>query len=416
MGRPPLPIGTFGKIRTYQTATGWRARTKYRDADGVTRPVERIGRTEPAAVRALKSALRDRTAPSAGTVTGDTRFREMAEQWFATVQAAAEHGARSPTTVDQYRGHLDRNVLPGLGALRLREATVPRLDAYLAALQRTRGTATAKTCRAVVSGVLGLAVRHGALDGNPVRDVGRIEGGRRNAPRALTAAERAQWLAKLEADETAARKDLPDLTRFMLATGVRIGEALAVHWPDLDLEAGTVAVDHNVVRVKGSGLVRKSTKTAAGERTLRLPSWALDMLRKRHADTDDPDGPVFPDSIGGLRDPSNTSRDFRDARDAAGFGWVTSHVFRKTAATMLDEAGLSARAVADQLGHSRPSMTQDVYMGRKIASPAAAEALEGAFDVESAGSVGVKGGGDLDGDTARASDLQGKLPRVDLNH
>ncbi len=44
---------------------------------------------------------------------------------------------------------------------------------------------------------------------------------------------------------------------------------------------------------------------------------------------------------------------------------MTSHVFRKTAATILDEAGLSARLVADQLGHARPSMTQDIYFGRK---------------------------------------------------
>jgi integrase len=44
----------------------------------------------------------------------------------------------------------------------------------------------------------------------------------------------------------------------------------------------------------------------------------------------------------------------------------------------LDEAGLSARAVADQLGHAKPSMTQDVYLGRKIANPHAAAALEAA--------------------------------------
>jgi integrase len=58
---------------------------------------------------------------------------------------------------------------------------------------------------------------------------------------------------------------------------------------------------------------------------------------------------------------------------------VTSHLFRKTAATILDEAGLSARAVADQLGHARPSMTQDVYLARRILNPRAAEALERAF-------------------------------------
>ena len=41
------------------------------------------------------------------------------------------------------------------------------------------------------------------------------------------------------------------------------------------------------------------------------------------------------------------------------------HNFRKTTATTLDEAGLSARMIADLLGHARPSMTQDVYKGRK---------------------------------------------------
>src|SRR5690348_16283750 len=40
---------------------------------------------------------------------------------------------------------------------------------------------------------------------------------------------------------------------------------------------------------------------------------------------------------------------------------VTSHTFRRTVATLMDEAGLSARAAADQLGHAKVSMTQDHY-------------------------------------------------------
>ena len=59
--------------------------------------------------------------------------------------------------------------------------------------------------------------------------------------------------------------------------------------------------------------------------------------------------------------------------------WITSHTFRKTAATILDD-GQSARQIADQLGHSRPSMTQDVYIGRKAQNPGAAEALDRVFD------------------------------------
>jgi integrase len=63
---------------------------------------------------------------------------------------------------------------------------------------------------------------------------------------------------------------------------------------------------------------------------------------------------------------------------------VTSHVFRKTCATILDEAGMSARDIADQLGHARPSMTQDVYMGRKIVNPLTAAALDAAMRPTSA--------------------------------
>jgi integrase len=58
-----------------------------------------------------------------------------------------------------------------------------------------------------------------------------------------------------------------------------------------------------------------------------------------------------------------------------GAGW-TSHTFRRTVATLMDQSGLSARAAADQLGHSHPSLTQDVYYGRRIASTGAAEVLE----------------------------------------
>ena len=55
--------------------------------------------------------------------------------------------------------------------------------------------------------------------------------------------------------------------------------------------------------------------------------------------------------------------------------WVTSHTFRKTVATRLDEAGFTARQVADQLGHANPSMTLDVYFGRQVVSAEAARVL-----------------------------------------
>ena len=48
----------------------------------------------------------------------------------------------------------------------------------------------------------------------------------------------------------------------------------------------------------------------------------------------------------------------------------------KTVATRLDEAGLTPRQVADQLGHANPSMTLDVYFGRQVVSAEAALVLD----------------------------------------
>ena len=49
------------------------------------------------------------------------------------------------------------------------------------------------------------------------------------------------------------------------------------------------------------------------------------------------------------------------ARDELGVPNVSSHSFRKAVATLIDDAGRSARIGADHLGHVKMSMTQDRY-------------------------------------------------------
>jgi integrase len=176
-------------------------------------------------------------------------------------------------------------------------------------------------------------------------------------------------------DEKARERDLPDLVDMLLATGLRVGEALAVTWDAVDISAGTVEVGDTVIRVKERGLmIKPARKTRAGFRTLLLPSWAVEMLRLRPPGR--PDQTVFCSALGGLRDRDNALGDLRNALNAAGFEWVTSHTFRRTVTTLMDQSGLTARAAADQLGHSHPSLTQDVYYGRRIANTGAADVLE----------------------------------------
>jgi len=377
MGRPGLALGTAGKIRHHASPSGHRAVAWYRDYDGKCRQVERHAKTKAAAEAALRLALRDRARfDVGGDITSNTRVSVLAEAWFAGLKNL------SPTTMQAYRDRLDRQVLPGLGNLRVRELSVGTIERHLRLVAGKHGPGMAKMTKSVLSGVCGLAARHDALERNPVRDTGRIETSAKKAPKALTADQARQLLAALDADEKGKKADVPDFVAFMHATGCRIGEAAAVTWEVLDLDAGTAEIRSTVVRVKGQGLIRKSTKTASGARTLLLPPWCVERLRRRAArvgasqERAQTELPVFPAPLGGLRDPSNTQADLRAAFSNAGFCHITSHVLRKTTATMLDHAGLSARSIADQLGHANPSLTQDIYLGRQVASTRAAVALE----------------------------------------
>lgn len=387
MPRAPMPIGTWGLIRTYPVGQDLkgkplrvRAMAKYRDYDGVVRLVEASGKSATHATQNLRTKLQNRAgAGRHGELTGLTRFSDAAELWLRKMEGLVADGRRSPGTVDTYRRQLRNHVLPALGEVRLGEATTPLIDKVVGAIKADVSPATARTCRSVISGVLGLAVRYGAIAHNPVRDVERIESRPSRAPRALSPAERVELLAHLQSDDKARRRDLPDVVFFMLATGVRIGEALGVIWSQVDLEAGTVQITSTLIRIKGEGLLRKGTKSAAGERTLPLPLSAVAVLRRRFMTGARLDQPVFPDVNGGFRDPANVRRELREARGTEALAWITSHTFRKTAATILDEAALSARLVADQLGHSRTSMTQDFYLGRRSVDSQAADALEAAL-------------------------------------
>ena len=377
MGRPPLALGTSGAIRCYRTDTGYRARALTRDYDGRVRAVERRGKTKTAAEGALKLALRDRARISAsGHITADSRVSSLADAWYAGLTDL------SPRTTEAYRDRLDKQILPGLGQLRIRELSIGVLDRHLRLITENHGMATGRMCRSVLSGMCTLAARHDALQHNPVRALGPLSSKTRKAPRALTVPQLRHLRAALTYDDRAIARDLPDLVGFLMATGLRIGEACALDWDAVDLEAGSVEVRATAVRVRGRGLVIKATKTDAGARTLVLPDWCVAMLRDRAACIDSSESdrggrPVFPAPLGGWRDPSNTQADLRDAFTTAGLDWVTSHVFRKTVATLMDQAGLSSRAAADQLGHANTSMTTDVYFGRKVAATGAAAVLEG---------------------------------------
>lgn len=381
MPRPPTPVGAWGKISRERIAPGvWRARARFRDFSGRSRLVEAQGTTGAQAQRLLEERLRLRAHPGDEDITPGMTIAVLGKRWLDE-KARADIAAQ---TIERYTHAFDKHVVPGIGDLRIREATVGAIDRFLVGVGE-RSTSTAKTCKVVLSGMLGLAVRHDALRANPVRDVAPAKR-QKSAVRALTVEEVQALRRGVRAwvDDPAQvgqrrSPDLPDIVDLLLATGARIGELCAVRWADVDLSAErpTLTIAGTVITVRGQGLQRQDhPKSAAGHRTVVLPRFAVDvLLRRQVSSASNPLDLVFPSSRGTLRAPGNVRRPWRDAREAIGYGWVVPHSFRKAVATLVD-AEHSTKAAASMLGHSGTAITEKHYIGRAALAPDVSDALQ----------------------------------------
>ena len=160
--------------------------------------------------------------------------------------------------------------------------------------------------------------------------------------RALTLEEQAIFVKSIKGDK------MELLFLFLLSTGLRIGEALALTRDDFDQTKFTVKISKNVVYVNAKRIEQDTPKTAAGNREIPVN---IDLMRAILA-TDE--NIVFPYSY------AQCQRHLRKIALAAGIP-VTLHVLRHTFATRMEEHGIPPKIKQYLMGHSTLSMTQNVY-------------------------------------------------------
>ena len=224
MARPPLPIGTFGSIATMEVRPGvYRARTRFRDFDGVTREVKGTGRSAAAAVRELKAKIADRSAPSGDLIGPDMRLSQVAVIWLSLYRAEQRSEA---TTANEYQRIIENVINPAIGNIRLREATAGRLERLIKAQDSHSRRKKTKT---VLKMMFDAAVIDDALPANPVSSTSRLRGQKKDV-QALSVEDLNAVRSAVDAWMTKKRpgpkpnQDMPDIVDLLLATGCRIGE------------------------------------------------------------------------------------------------------------------------------------------------------------------------------------------------
>ncbi|GED96438.1 tyrosine-type recombinase/integrase [Gordonia crocea] len=365
MGRPTLPLGTWGKITRTQVSDGrWRARARYRDYDGHTRVVERYGASGAKAERTLIEALKTRSKVRAADadITRDTRLADLAQAWLQV----REKDGLAQATLDLYAQTVNVHITPGIGQVMVGEATVGVCERFVS----TKTGTVAKRCRMVLTGMMQLAAQHDAVDRNPVRETTAVNLGKKT-PKALDTATLAVYRHRVAAWCAAGSggrprdTDLPDLVEVLIGTGARINEVLPIEWADLHW--GGDGDDP-------ATLVLHRSKSPEDEFVVVLPDFAVKALRRQRK-RKHPGALVFPSHSLTVRASRNVNRQLREARNFTGDGtkanpdlsWVTPHTLRRTVATVVAEA-LGDEAAAGQLGHSSPTVTRKHYIDRRWAS------------------------------------------------
>lgn len=406
MPRQSLAIGTYGNISCKKLSPRqYRARARYRAYNGETVFIEGWGGSKTSAEARIKQIVLDRAENEGnrlvGAVTRDTLMPELADLWLTEMELDE---TIAPQTLQWYREEIEPSldvrakketikIKSAMSGVHVFEADTPYLDAYLKRIQTNGHKRKAQIHKVILTGMMSLATRHGAIRENPMREVGKIK--RKNAkPIAMNEetrnglrAQLETWLAGNEIPGTPAYthgpardSDVLNIADVLLGTGARPGEGLAFRRCDLDKQTSPweLTISGTIVRVTGRGLYRQDwPKTAAGYRIVVLPQFTISTLKDMGADKWelDDESPMFPSRQGGWRDPHNFGRTWRSARGTI-YAWITPKTYRKTNLTAVAEK-FGPEQAKQQAGHRHSSTTEQHYIDKPAKAPDSTSILNG---------------------------------------
>lgn len=156
---------------------------------------------------------------------------------------------------------------------------------------------------------------------------------------------------------------------FLLSAGLRIGEQVALRWPNVDLEARVVRVVEFSSTI-GYEVVASAGKSRDAIRTIDLDDQLVATLREQrkrqaderlatldHVESDH----VFTRAGGGRYHPQSLSRQLADLSVLAGLPRLTAHGLRHTSATLMLASGIPPKVAAERLGHADATLFTNLY-------------------------------------------------------
>jgi integrase len=288
---------------------------------------------------------------------------EFTAEW---IDSSLEASDRKATTKNLY-GTMARTHIIGakIGAKPLDKLRPSHIDAWTVELKgRELAESSIRTAYTVLRAVLDTAVRDKAIAQNQAQAVRRPKVTGKEAAY-LTPDQVRSLLIAAEGSRYA------PLFALLVNSGLRRGEALALHWSDIDFDAKLLRVRGTLARLDGE-LVVTETKTAKSRRVVPLSPTAEKVLRDmrtrqmaerlRAGAMWQPTPYAFTTELGEPCDPRNALRALKAAAKRANLpSTVGLHTLRHSAASVMLSAGVPLKVVSEIFGHASVAITGDVY-------------------------------------------------------
>jgi integrase len=299
----------------------------------------------------------------------------LLEHWLPAVRSSK----RRPSTVESYERITRRHVVPKLGHIPLQQLSGADLDRAYREMQTSgrldgSGGLSGRSV-AYIATIIHRSLMDAMTWGMVTRNVAEAVV---NRPDSKPSREMSYWTAeqlRTFLDQLSGDRLYP-VVLLLATTGLRRGEALALRWSDVDLDAGRLSVRRTLgaVRDVDSGAhvpIFTEPKTAKGRRSVPLPAQTVAVLRawrKTQAQERLMAGPgwqdnglTFTEPDGSPYHPDQFRKRFETRVARSGLPYLRVHDLRHTYATLALQANKPVKVVSEILGHASVSITYDTY-------------------------------------------------------
>jgi len=345
-----------------QRADGrWQVHIRHMDEDGSSRRHTVYGNTAKEA-RDKAAEVRARLRANLPAKDRKITLGEFTAEWIDSSLEASDRKATTNLYGTMARTHI---IGAKIGAKPLDKLRPSHIDAWMVELKgRGLAESSIRTAYTVLRAVLDTAVRDKAIAQNQAQAVRRPKVTGKEAAY-LTPDQVRSLLVAAEGSRYA------PLFALLVNSGLRRGEALALHWSDIDFGAKLLRVRGTLARVDGE-LVVTETKTAKSRRVIPLSPTAEKVLRDmrtrqmaerlRAGPLWQPTLYAFTTELGEPCDPRNALRALKAAAKRANLpSTVGLHTLRHSAASVMLSAGVPLKVVSEIFGHASVAITGDVY-------------------------------------------------------